>query len=67
MQVGNARYRVLKDFPGVAPVFPLTGALLLPGSRMPLNIFEPRYLAMIDASLARLIHEGPFVGLADVA
>jgi Lon protease-like protein len=52
MQVGNARYRVLKDFPGVAPVFPLTGALLLPGSRMPLNIFEPRYLAMIDASLA---------------
>jgi uncharacterized protein len=35
----------------VIPVFPLPGALLLPRGQMPLNIFEPRYLAMIDDSL----------------
>ena len=34
------------------PVFPLPGALLLPRGQMPLNIFEPRYLAMFDAALA---------------
>ena len=33
------------------PVFPLPGALLLPRGQMPLNIFEPRYLAMIDDAL----------------
>jgi len=38
--------------PRTLPVFPLTGALLLPGGRLPLNIFEPRYLAMIDDALA---------------
>jgi Lon protease-like protein len=32
-------------------VFPLSGALLLPSGQMPLNIFEPRYLAMVDAAL----------------
>ena len=37
--------------PSEIPVFPLTGALLLPGGQLPLNIFEPRYLAMIDAAL----------------
>lgn len=37
--------------PGVIPVFPLPGALLLPRGQMPLNIFEPRYLAMIDDAL----------------
>jgi Lon protease-like protein len=35
----------------VIPVFPLPGALLLPRGQMPLNIFEPRYLAMIDDAL----------------
>ncbi|MEF8794038.1 LON peptidase substrate-binding domain-containing protein [Thiohalorhabdus sp.] len=51
--MGNlSRYRSLGDLPSVAPVFPLTGALLLPGTHLPLNIFEPRYLAMIDAALA---------------
>lgn len=49
MRVGNARYRSASDLPPVVPVFPLSGALLLPGGRLPLNIFEPRYLAMIDA------------------
>jgi Lon protease-like protein len=41
-----------EDLPSVLPVFPLTGALLLPGGRLPLNIFEPRYLAMIRDGLA---------------
>nr|WP_273546065.1 MULTISPECIES: LON peptidase substrate-binding domain-containing protein [unclassified Xanthobacter] len=40
------------DLPPVIPVFPLTGALLLPRAELPLNIFEPRYLAMVDAVLA---------------
>jgi uncharacterized protein len=34
------------------PIFPLAGVLLLPGGRLPLNIFEPRYLAMIRDALA---------------
>ena len=34
------------------PIFPLTGALLLPRGYLPLNIFEPRYLAMIDDALS---------------
>ncbi|MCM2562551.1 LON peptidase substrate-binding domain-containing protein [Lutimaribacter sp. EGI FJ00015] len=36
------------DLPDVIPVFPLPGALLLPRARLPLHIFEPRYLAMLD-------------------
>lgn len=48
MQAGNAHYRSLKDLPSAVPVFPLSAALLLPSGRMPLNIFEPRYLQMID-------------------
>jgi uncharacterized protein len=44
----NAVYRGPGDCPTVIPVFPLPGALLLPRGQMPLNIFEPRYLAMID-------------------
>ncbi|MBB4065302.1 LON peptidase substrate-binding domain-containing protein [Gellertiella hungarica] len=52
MQVGNARYLKQEDIPGVIPVFPLTGALLLPGGQLPLNIFEPRYLMMFDDALA---------------
>ena len=39
------------DLPASIPVFPLTGALLLPYSRRPLNIFEPRYLEMVDHAL----------------
>jgi uncharacterized protein len=44
----NATYKGPDDLPGVIAVFPLPGALLLPRGQMPLNIFEPRYLAMID-------------------
>ena len=39
------------DLPETIPVFPLPGALLLPRGRLPLNIFEPRYLAMLDDAL----------------
>jgi uncharacterized protein len=42
----------LGDLPATLPVFPLPGVLLLPGGRLPLNIFEPRYLAMFDDALA---------------
>ena len=47
----NMVYRGPADLPPVIPVFPLAGALLLPRGQMPLNIFEPRYLAMVDDSL----------------
>jgi len=39
---------MLADLPKTLPVFPLSGALLLPRARLPLHIFEPRYLAMLD-------------------
>jgi len=57
LQAGNAHYRRGADLPAMIPVFPLAGALLLPGGRMPLNIFEPRYLQMVDEAVggARLI------------
>jgi hypothetical protein len=41
-----------RAFPASIPLFPLPGALLLPGGQLPLNIFEPRYLRMIDEALA---------------
>ncbi len=41
----------LKDLPATFPVFPLPGALLLPRGKLPLNIFEPRYLAMVEDAL----------------
>jgi uncharacterized protein len=47
----NAVYHGPGDLADVIPVFPLPGALLLPRGQMPLNIFEPRYLAMIDDAL----------------
>ncbi len=42
-----------QELPGKLPVFPLAGALLLPRAQLPLNIFEPRYLTMIDDALAK--------------
>ena len=47
----NKPYRDPGDLPGVIPVFPLEAALMLPRGQLPLNIFEPRYLAMIDDAL----------------
>ncbi len=45
------RWFTAADLPEVIPVFPLPMALLLPRARLPLNIFEPRYLAMLDDAL----------------
>ena len=42
----------LAELPETLPVFPLVGVLLLPRGRLPLNIFEPRYVAMIEDALA---------------
>lgn len=52
-----ARRPSLSQLPAILPVFPLDGAMLLPGGRLPLNVFEPRYLAMVDDALkgARMI------------
>jgi len=47
----NATYKGPGDLQDVIPVFPLPGALLLPRGQIPLNIFEPRYLAMVDDAL----------------
>jgi Lon protease-like protein len=47
----NLAYQSPGDLAEVIPVFPLAGALLLPRGQMPLNIFEPRYLAMTDDAL----------------
>lgn len=52
MRAGNARYLKESDLPASVPVFPLAAALLLPGGRMPLNIFEPRYLSMVDDTIS---------------
>jgi Lon protease-like protein len=43
----------VEDLPGEFPVFPLPGALLLPRGKLPLNIFEPRYLAMTEDALGQ--------------
>jgi Lon protease-like protein len=45
-------YRRAGELPQVIPVFPLDGALLLPGGELPLQIFEPRYLNMVDDVMA---------------
>jgi Lon protease-like protein len=47
----NKPYRSADELPDVIPVFPLPGALLLPRGQLPLNIFEPRYMALIDDAL----------------
>ena len=46
------RYRTQADLPQRLPLFPLAGALLLPRAELPLNIFEPRYLEMVDDALS---------------
>ena len=46
------QYRSAADLPVSLPVFPLTGALLLPRAELPLNIFEPRYLDLVGDALA---------------
>jgi hypothetical protein len=51
MAPGRGRHFTLADLPATLPVFPLPGVLLLPRGRLPLNIFEPRYVAMFDDAL----------------
>jgi Lon protease-like protein len=41
-----------EQLPDTLPIFPLSGVLLLPGGKLPLNVFEPRYLAMVFEALA---------------
>lgn len=48
----NRPYTSVDELPTTLPVFPLPGALLLPRGELPLNIFEPRYVAMIDDAIA---------------
>ena len=50
MAIGG--YATAADLPQVIPVFPLNGALLLPHGLLPLNIFEPRYLNMVDDAMS---------------
>ena len=45
-------YRSASDLPKVLPIFPLRGAILLPRASLTLNVFEPRYLALVDHALA---------------
>ncbi len=52
MALRGGRPLSLTDLPKTIPVFPLPGVLLLPHGKLPLNIFEPRYLAMTEDALA---------------
>ncbi|HZL00069.1 MAG TPA: LON peptidase substrate-binding domain-containing protein [Caulobacteraceae bacterium] len=56
-------YRRLSDLPAMLPIFPLDGALLLPGGALPLQIFEPRYLNMVDDVMAG----GRLIGMIQTA
>jgi len=48
----GGNYHALADLPTTLDIFPLTGILLLPRGQLPLNVFEPRYLALVDAALS---------------
>jgi len=61
------RYRNIADMPTTLPVFPLRGAILLPRATLTLNVFEPRYLALVDHVLANdrlmgVVQPGPDTG-----
>src|SRR4051812_20439604 len=45
-------YHSYSDLPNALPLFPLSGVVLLPRGHLPLNVFEPRYLEMVDYALA---------------
>lgn len=47
----NSSYVDIHALPDVIPLFPLTGAVLLPRGELPLNIFEPRYIEMVDDAM----------------
>ena len=48
----SERYRSPADLPQRIPVFPLRQAILLPRATLPLNIFEPRYLQMVEDAMS---------------
>jgi len=56
---GGTRRVASGSLPETLPIFPLTRALLLPRARLPLNVFEPRYLSMVSAALG----QGRFIGM----
>ena len=45
-------YNSIEELPNPLPIFPLSGVLLLPRGQLPLNVFEPRYLAMVDSAMS---------------
>ena len=51
MPVQDSRSDSVKQLPEIIPIFPLAGGLLLPRGQMPLNVFEPRYIEMVDSAL----------------
>lgn len=68
----NRAYRDPDELPAVFPIFPLAGALLLPRGELPLNIFERRYIAMVDDAMkgsrvVGMIQPDPEAGAASVA
>lgn len=63
MKSGNATYLELAHLPKEVALFPLSAGLLLPGGNMPLNVFEPRYLAMVDDMLAVSGAKGRIIGI----
>lgn len=48
----NRPYGTIEEIPQIIPIFPLAGAVLLPRSELPLNIFESRYLALVESAIA---------------
>ncbi len=46
------QFKKIEEIPKKIPLFPLTGAVLFPDTQLPLNIFEPRYIQMVDSALA---------------
>jgi Lon protease-like protein len=46
------RYHSIDDLPRTLGLFPLTGVLLLPRGQLPLNVFEPRYLALVESAIS---------------
>lgn len=64
------RYRNVADLPPALPLFPLRGAILLPRASLTLNVFEPRYLALVDHALASdrligVVQPAPEAGIAE--
>jgi Lon protease-like protein len=53
VKAGNIEYKTGSDLPAQVAVFPLSGALLLPGGQLPLNIFETRYMEMFEDAVLK--------------